>query len=65
MKGRYQYEKAKNLLEDYTVEVTYSTNMKESDEILRRFAHYLIQFGIKEKTLPTPPGYNKSYDVIL
>lgn len=44
--------KQKNLLEDYTVEVTYSTNKKESDEILRRLAHYLIQFGIKEKTLP-------------
>lgn len=52
-----------NNLEDYTFEVKYSDNEELSKEKLRCFANYLLELGIKEGTIPVPPGYNNTNDI--
>lgn len=53
----------KKLLEDYDVEVKYSDNKKESDERLKCFANYVLNFGISEGIIQTPPNYNDSINI--
>ena len=54
-----------NNLEDYTFEIQYSDNEELNKEKLRCLAKYLINLGIKEGTIPIPPGYNNTNDVTL